>query len=422
MEILNSAETDRELIFGNTSWDADLKGNIYLSEKALLLSEKEHLELIKAQSEIVALLKLTQSLLSRFKEFHKWLDLPKELIDLSFNDGMLNYITTFGRFDWVFDETGQLRLLEFNSETPMGWIESIKFTENAHKYYQKTENVNCNLRASLKKSIYERLISIDKLDGRIAIVGENINNNKEEYDTYHFLADIIREITSEVIVCSVSELKAMTDYEYFDDGIYIEKDDMLYSIDVLMTFYSVEGLVKDDGGGQLIQLIEENIVSLMNPSSTALLHSKGLFALIWYLYKTTNEFDDFSETIEKYIPFSTFNPEELDKSKTLCVQKKLNHREGNSVEIKPISECKTSKEEMVVFQEYIAVKKLLFDRLNKDKNGNIVKNILPLQHTIGTYCICDKMEGYYTRLSEGICSAFDSTFVPTFVASFKNNF
>jgi glutathionylspermidine synthase len=269
----------------------------------------------------------------------------------------------------------------------------------------------------LKQSIYERLSSIGKLDGRIAIVGENINNNKEEFDTYHFLADIIREITSEVIVCSVSELKAMTDYDYIEDGIYVEKDDLLYPIDTLMTFYSVEGLVKDDGGEQLIQLIDENKVSLMNPSSTALLHSKGLFALIWHLYKTTNELINFSETIEKYIPFSTFNPDELDKSKILCVQKKLNHREGNSVVIKPISECKPKEDELLVFQEYIPVKKMLFERLNKDKKGNVVKNILPLQHTIGTYCICDKMEGYYTRLSEGICSAFDSTFVPTFVNS-----
>ena len=63
----------------------------------------------------------------------------------------------------------------------MGWIESIKFTENAHKYYQKTKNVNNKLRDSLKQSIYERLISIGKLDGSIAIVGENLNNNKEEF-------------------------------------------------------------------------------------------------------------------------------------------------------------------------------------------------------------------------------------------------
>jgi glutathionylspermidine synthase len=119
MEIQNIAETDREIIFGNTSWDSDLNGNIYLSEQAFLLSKKEHSELIKAQSEIVALLKLTQSLLLKYKKFHKWLDLPLELIELSFNDGMSNYITTFGRFDWVFDEAGRLRLLEFNSETPM---------------------------------------------------------------------------------------------------------------------------------------------------------------------------------------------------------------------------------------------------------------------------------------------------------------
>jgi len=331
-------------------------------------------------------------------------------------DGMTNYITTFGRFDWVFNEEGKLKLLEFNSETPMGWLESIKFNENAHKFYQQTINVNNNLRISLKQSIYERLISIGKLDGRIAIVGENINKYKEESDTYHFLAEIIKEITSEVIVCSVSELKAMTDYEYIDDGIYVERDELLYPIDVLMTFCSVEGLVKDDGGEQLVQLIENNKLSLMNPSSTALLHSKGLFAIIWHIHKTSNKFVDFADTIEKYIPFSTFNPDEINKSDKLCVQKKLNHREGDSVEIKPIVECIANKEDMVVFQEYIPVKKLLFERLNRDKNGNIVKNTLPLQHTIGTYCICDKMEGYYTRLSEGICSAFDSTFVPTFLS------
>ena len=134
MVINNIAVTDREKIFGTTSWDSDLKGNIYLSDQAFILSENEHLEIIKAQAEIVDLLKFTQSLFSKHQEFHKWLDLPIELIDLSFNDSMSNYITTFGRFDWVFDETDQLRLLEFNSETPMGWIESIIFTQNAHQF------------------------------------------------------------------------------------------------------------------------------------------------------------------------------------------------------------------------------------------------------------------------------------------------
>ena len=415
MRIENTLETARKEIYGTVDWDSDLNGNVYMSEKALILSSDENNQIIDAQSQVVELLDTMQNILASNEDLNEWLDIPKSLFDLSMVDRMLDYITTYGRFDWVFDDYGNLKLLEFNSETPMGWKESIHYTEKAHNFYLRHISMNINLRDRLKQSIYERLISIGRLSGRIAIIGDL--DDTEELDTFQFLADIIREVSPEVMLCSVSELRAMTGYSDIDDGIYIDRNGQLYPIDTMMTFYSIEWLAKDEGGEQLIQLIKENKVTLMNPTSTLQLHSKGLFGLIWFLYNNSELLDDFGYTIENFIPYSTFYPEEFDEDQVYCVQKKLNHREGDSIEVKFVKDCEAIEDEYVIFQEYVPVKKIPFERLFRDEQGNVFKKNVLLQHTIGVYCIMNEFGGYYTRLSEGVCSVFDATFVPTFVST-----
>jgi len=157
----------------------------------------------------------------------------------------------------------------------------------------------------------------------------------------------------------------------------------------------------------LIDFINTGKVVLMNPISTLQIHSKGVFALIWFLLEETNLLNEFKEIIWSYIPYSTFDPQDYEGDK--LVYKPLNHREGDGIKI--INKSDASIEDYIVYQEYIEAQQLVHTRSRVDGKVDLVK----LTPTIGTFCVDDKFGGYMTRLSEGICSVYDTTFIPTFV-------
>lgn len=404
-------------IYGDCKWSDDLNGNLYTDTHALILSEYEHNNIVQAQNGIVKLLHKIQNIISLKPELNEWLGIPENLISIISKE--IDTLTTYGRFDWMVGTNGELNVLEFNAETPMGWKEACEYTINAHKlYYNKYKCVNYNIKDELEVSIRKTLSNLNITDGRVAIVGDL--DDMEESDTFNMLAEVTNRVVSDVMLCSISDLKVLEGYEGIEDGIYAEKDDEYYPIDVLQTFYSIEWLSQDDGGEALIRFIKNGKVKLMNPTSTLQIHSKGIWALIWFLLLETELLKDDEELIRSVIPYSTFDVNdfvyfEIPK----YVKKPLSHREGDGVTFEETSKVKDtdqevtdsySDEEIFVYQEYIDSETVYFPR---ECNGVIeYKYLTP---TIGTYCINDEFCGYMSRLSEGVCSAYDSTFTPTFI-------
>lgn len=390
---------------GDTSWHEDLNGNCYTDTNAFVLTRKEHEEIELAHGKIIELLHKTQEILHTDTALNEWLGLPENLYSLA-NLKTIEGLTTYGRFDWIFGTNGELNLLEFNSETPMGWKEAIVYTRKAYGYFTQFQNYNTKLQSNLEESIRKTLMTYgDKGFGRIAIVGDL--EDAEENDTFSFLKDIVKNVNKEVILCSVSDLRFLTGYDDVEEGVYVEKEGLLYPIDVLQNFYSTEWMAEDEGGEDLIHFIKTGKVVLMNPISTLQLHSKGIFALIWFLLEETSLLSDFKETIWSYIPYSTYNPKEYEGDR--LVYKPLNHREGDGIKI--IDKYEAEIEDDIVYQEYIEAKKVSHIRKRKDGKVDLVK----MTPTIGTFCVNDKFSGYMTRLSEGICSVYDTTFISTFV-------
>ena len=403
-----------EIYNGGSEWHEDYSGNIYSDVNALILSNEEHESIQQAQKEVVSLLKTVQSIIRNDSSLNEWFVLPENIYDLA-NINILDAITTYGRFDWVFTN-GYLQLLEFNSETPMGWVESINYTNKAHKYFDKFLNCNKDLEAKLESSIRKTLFKYNELGkGNIAIIGDL--DDAEENETFQLLKSITERVNPNVTICSVSDLRVITGDENVKDGVYIynSQTDDLTPVHILQTFYSVEWMAEDEGGEQLVELLESGKVGLMNPVSTLQLHSKSIFALIWFLYNETNLLNSYQSTIENYIPYTSFNieyfTEEFYNSYDKVVIKPINHREGDGIEIKQIKNVKQSEEYDVVYQEYLDVDKITHIRNNTVKGQEIVD----FNHTIGVFCIDDRFGGYYTRLSEGICSIYDAVFLPTFV-------
>lgn len=395
--------TVRQQVYQNCEWQTDLNDHLYLDVHALILSQEEHQRIVQAQKQIVRLLHNTLQILQTAPELNDWLGINENLIELAKIE--LNTLTTYGRFDWVFNTDGELKVLEFNSETPMGWKEAIEYTQKLFAFYGDFVNPNADTAHKLKQSIKNTLTQYNNF-GRIAIIGDLAD--EEENDTFALLKTITESVGVETLICNIDELKIYKNHDGLADGLYVEKNDFLYPIDVLQSFYSIEWLAEDEGGAELLTLLSTNKVKLMNPVSTLQLHSKALWALIWYL-KDTVCFDVIdTNTIEQFIPFSTFDLDDMvERGITNFVQKPLHHREGSGIIYKTLGE---EVEDDDIFQERISIQQLQYPREN---NG--IRQTVQTDLTIGVYCINDEFGGYMTRLSQGICSAYDATFVPTFI-------
>ena len=388
-------------VYGEDKQSAeDLSGNLYMDVNSLILSQEEHNRIIQAQQSIVRLFEDMQKIIRISPELLEWLGIPKNLWEDVVKERISN-LTSYGRFDWMFNKDGELKLLEFNSETPFGWKESIDYHSNLYKYFNQFKNVNVRMGSLLQKSVYKSLYEqgFNNSD-RVAIIGDLMD--EEEYETFDVLKREINYNCEDVFIDSVVNLKAI------NNEIYLDKDDKLYPIDFLQTFYSCEWLAYDEGSEDFVNALKSGVLKLINPTSTLVLHSKGLFALIWYLYHEEGILQEHANTIEDYIPYTSFIESEFIKDEKF-VSKPLNFREGSGVEIR--TKVSNIEDDNLIYQEYIDSIELEYPLSDKDFNR---KNEM-LKPTIGTYLINNEFGGYYTRLSKEICSSEFAVFTPTFI-------
>lgn len=409
-------------IYGNSlEWKDDLGGHLYMDYNAFVLSPDEHAMIVVAQNAVVNLLHRVQEILRHDERLNEWLGVPEALWKESINK-RINALTAYGRFDWMFDVRGELCLLEFNAETPMGWQEALDWTLKLHKHFPKLACENFNLAYLLSESVKKALSEQAVSEGaRLCIVGDRCC--AEELETYELLKQIIDYPVAEVLIGSIHNIKLMTGYDNLADGLYLEAGDLLYPLDVLQTFYSVEWMAYDsnqydgDGtymGNALQPYIENGTIKFLNPVSALQLHSKGLNALIWFLLNETESLDAFKDIIYKYIPYTTFEKADFNElGMSQYVRKPLNEREGSNITIENTvaGMMTTDADEGYVFQEYVDSAVVFYQRADSSLNRRFVE----MKPTIGTYVVNDRFGGYFTRLSEGICSSKDATFLPTFV-------
>ncbi|MEF9952259.1 MAG: glutathionylspermidine synthase family protein [Clostridium sp.] len=404
MYIVKTKEDNRQVfnnVYGKNNENAlDLSGNLYMDINALILSAEEHEEILEAQGDVVKLFEDMQRIIRLKPELLEWLGIPEILWDDVIKESISN-LTSYGRFDWMFDKEGILQLLEFNSETPFGWKEAIDYHERLHSYYRDYRNLNGCIKELLPISVYKSLREQGfHVCDRIGIIGDLMD--KEEIDTYDVLQRVIGYECEEVLVDSIMNLKAM------DNQVFIERGDSLYPIDFLQTFYSCEWMAYDEGGADFVSALRSGSLKLINPTSTLILHSKGLFALIWYLYSEEAMLKVHGDTIENYIPYTTFIEDEFKDSQKF-VAKPLNHREGSGVEIR--HRITGIEDESLIYQEYVDSCEIEYPI----SNGSFSRRDEMLKPTIGTYLINNEFGGYFTRLSKEVCSSNFSVFVPTFI-------
>ena len=346
--------------------------DLYDAEYALMdirKSTKEEVERIRTAAEDVGAV------------FRKAAPLMRELDDrvllqLGFPESALPYCRIhnipqeyiIGRLDFIV--SGQeIKLMEFNSDTPTFIKETFQANEYACKHFG-CQNPNLEsleiLRKEMRKAVAASWKFLNK-PGTPKIVFTSHGDNIEDLWTTRFLQEQLG-MPSEYV--SLDQLMVLTEPteesgEVLDAGLYTpsgERIDILYR-----QTYPIEHLVEDkeptsgeDIGKELIKLICSNKVMVLNPPPAFLLQSKAVQALIWGLHEEGSYFTDKEqETIGRYFLPTYLEPDEFISKNLPYVKKPVFGREGDTVEIyngrgEAINEepLKTYRDHLAVYQAY----------------------------------------------------------------------
>lgn len=388
------------------SWPFDLLGRHYFNIHALRISREEDMAFREAHSRLVSLLHSIRDRISKRPEVMEFLGIPESL-HTACSRIILPHLTAVGRFDWVVGKDGFPKMLEINSETPSGIIEAV-FVQPmvAEKHFPHLVNPNADLWSELQKSMQQSFLGQGGChDSTVALVGvveddtlEESYAISEDLSTLLAMQKIAKFPASKVLLGDVRKI-AIEGTKLYLDG---------HPVDFLHSLYTVERLATDWHGDDFVRILDAGHVKMLNPPDTLLIHAKSISALAWILAEHRQLDPADEETVRRHIPYTLLEPDFFYGEKVII--KPLHTREGSGIKYEECLNTDYSFLENVVFQEYVDSIKLEFPVMY---NGRVRSE--QLYTTIGTFCVNDKMAGYYSRFGGRIINAKRVCWAPTLI-------
>lgn len=299
-----------------------------------------------------------------------------------------------GRIDFAVDDLGKLNILEFNSETPAGFVESMGINSiMKSRLYIKQEDPNVNLKNSIKNVLKNIINEIEKHKyiKNIAVV---MSWYYEDIFNTNVISEILKECGSyNIIFGNIYDMKVM------DNKIYLYGNE----IDAIYRYYPLDWFYYDEDMRKFIEPLSTSEY-LINPAHTLISQSKALFAVLYELIGKGILDNSEEQFIEKYIPYTT-----IQKDKKLShdfLAKPYLSREGNGIEdsFKEIDEDKD-----YIYQDRVNIRPL---RLTEHTClGAEEKFQFPI---IGAYIADDVVCGIYTRMGEAVTD-ITAKYVSTYI-------
>ncbi|MFL0266632.1 glutathionylspermidine synthase family protein [Candidatus Clostridium radicumherbarum] len=371
-------------------FEADFTGRYvknfeYVGLDYITLEKGKYEELAEATSKIASIMDKTQTLL------YNNIDYFADILGIENLKELLKYKLTeefvfLARMDWAIDHSGNLKLLEINSETPAGLIESL-YIDNII-----TEELNINKLSAnkeLRNKIIKQFIKIIKDYSKIRsikIIGILSGTYYEDWYTANALYKTLKELPFEFVLgsiydCTVSESGKVLLFGKELDAVY-----RYYPLD----WFELDGMKN-------IKEALKNTLSI-NPTHTIISQSKAFFAVMYELLVQGFYSEEEIRLIKKYIPKTSLEAEKLGTYDYIV--KPLLSREGNGVAL--ACELKEVPDENHIYQERVHT-------LNVDYTvyDNISKTQDLLYPIFGAYVTGTEFAGIYTRLgkfvTENIC-------------------
>lgn len=284
-----------------------------------------------------------------------------------------DYISLYGRFDLAYNpNTSQIKLLEFNADTPTSLIESSviqwEWLQNYNNNYDQFNSIHEKLSEHFKGIKKEGLLQNNPL------YFTTVTENEEDYLTTEYLRSIADEVNIDTKYLDISDIGVTP--MYFVD----EQDNPIRNI---FKLYPYEWMFHEEFGNELFLM--ENFTVWIEPMYKSIWSNKMFMVILSELFPDS-----------EYILKCSENPD-IGNS---FVKKPLLSREGSNVTIinKGTIIDRTDGEygeEGYIYQEYFEIPK--FDGKT------------PI---IGSWVIAGEPAGIGIRESENLITNNKSRFVP----------
>lgn len=361
-----------------------------------LVLDKNTVKEIKSATESIGRIikKTTEFVQDHCNIFSPVLGISDTLIDVV-NLKHTDCLTFIGRMDWVIDSKGDLKLLEFNSETPAGLMEALVLNEMVReKLGWDYLNPNQQMGTQISDTFMNILSQYSKVKEirNIGIVSSAYN---EDWYNTTILYEQIRHLPFHFVLGEVSGLVA--------------KEGRLYlygtPLDAIYRYYPLDWLEEDPYYKEVAETFKGGTLSI-NPPSTLISQSKAFFALVFELMKQGyyNEFE--CGQIVKYIPETALDFRQL-RTDDYCA-KPLFGREGQDIFFNFAVDVKKMHMENFVYQERIDVQTIPLDVFTV--GGSRREVAFPV---IGAYVAGDSFAGIYTRAGSRVTNKW-AVFLPTY--------
>ncbi|MDF2985095.1 MAG: hypothetical protein K0R50_605 [Eubacterium sp.] len=375
---------------GYTSWYKSF------SLDCLLIQRDLYKELAEATEKLASIFKKARNyVLENLDIICPVLGISDNLINLLKNERTEN-LTLVGRFDWVMDTRGNLRILELNSETPAGMMESLVLSSQIKKYLELSEQDPNRQMSELLRSNFTDILEDYKKAGKIKNIGFVSSSFAEDWYNTSVLMNLFQDLPYEFVLGEVSGLKA----ENNKIKLYGHELDAVYR------YYPLDWFDKDSYFDGAINAMKKGTVSI-NPPSTIICQSKAFLALIFEL-KNSNFFNQ-SEccAIEKYIPETYLVPKK-SLNGIFCA-KPYFEREGKSVAFSFRQPFLSRDIKDYIYQEWVDIQSI---RLDIETAINSSREIV--YPVIGAYIIGDKFGGIYTRMGSSVTNRW-AVYLPSYI-------
>ncbi|MGD8189267.1 glutathionylspermidine synthase family protein [Brevibacillus ginsengisoli] len=315
------------------------------------------------------------------------LGIPESLVYASRSYVPFDAIT---RFDIAISDK-RMVILEYNSDTPTGVVESAYVANSVIRRYTAYENPSAKLNDRIKKSIRNCIHYYHHQGFQGDILFSATKYSNEDIGTVRY-AQAISQVES--VYAHLEDLRLRA------EGLYAgeKKSSIWYRL------YPWEHLPHDvdqDGfpvGKALISLIEENKLATISPPQSIITQSKGLQAFIWEMARLRHRIYDDAERdlIQRFMLPSFFDSDHFRSQGIPYVSKPLFGREGGAVrlfgsngQLEEQDEAEHYWDQPVIYQQRVDLPQVHIQTEEGPFSGFML---------IGAFCVGGKFAGILPRV------------------------
>ncbi|MBY7023678.1 MULTISPECIES: glutathionylspermidine synthase family protein [Clostridium] len=388
-------ELNEELSFKYNFTGAYSNINEYISLDIMTVTNELYNEIKTTSRTFCEILKKIYPYIQKnIKLFGPILGIPEDLYKI-ISQSYTTTLCALGRIDFALDNYGDLKILEFNSETPAGIVESIGINSIIKKRFDlKYINPNEDLRYDIKNTLLYIIEEIKQLKEikNIAVV---TSWYYEDIYTTNILCEILKELDNYNIIFG-----NIYDLDVKNHKIYLYGEE----IHAIYRYYPLDWFYYDEEMKRLIEPLSHDTY-LINSGHTLIVQSKAFFAVLHEIVNKGIISKEEEEFIVKYIPYTS-----LEKDKKLSYDyliKPYLSREGDGVHLD--YEYTYNNNDDVIFQDRVNIKPIKMELHSVSTKEN--KYQFPI---LGAYITNDKFSGIYTRMGD-IITDKNARYISTYI-------